>query len=85
MHTCTGLVGSKTGKVEKLLVFKAFLNGSKGARVCQPNEQASEPDRLVGGRGRVNLPVVGLFEVLEVWMLCRAYMYGLGGAEKGKS
>ena len=37
-----GLGGAEKGKVEKLLVFKAFLNGSKGARVRQPNEQGSE-------------------------------------------
>ena len=30
MHTCTGLVGPKTGKVKKVLVFKAFLNGQRG-------------------------------------------------------
>ena len=29
MRTCTGLVGPKRGKVEKLMVFKAFLKGSK--------------------------------------------------------
>ena len=33
MHTCTGLVGPKRGKVKKLLVFKAFLKGSKEPRV----------------------------------------------------
>ena len=32
MHTCTGLVGPKRGKVKKLLVFKAFLKGSKEPR-----------------------------------------------------
>ena len=31
MHTCTGLVGPKSGKVKQLLVFKAFLKGSKKA------------------------------------------------------
>ena len=51
MHTCTGLVGPKRGKVKKLLVFKAFLNGSKGARVHQENEQVSGPERLGGGWG----------------------------------
>ena len=69
MHTCTGLEGPKRENVKKVLVFKAFLNGSKGARARQPNEQRSEPDRLGGGRGRVNLPLVGLFEVLEGWRL----------------
>ena len=32
MHTCTGLVGPKTGKVKKRLVFKAFLKGSSYPR-----------------------------------------------------
>ena len=32
MHTCTGLVGPKREKVKKLLVFKAFLKGSKEPR-----------------------------------------------------
>ena len=27
MHTCTGVVGPKRGKVKKLLIFKAFLKG----------------------------------------------------------
>ena len=30
MHTCTGLVGPKTGKVKKLIVFIAFLKGPRG-------------------------------------------------------
>ena len=47
MHTCTGLVGPKTGKVKKRLVFKSFLNGSKGARRRQPNEQLSEPSNFL--------------------------------------
>ena len=29
MHTCTGLVGPKTGKVKKRQVFKAFLRGPR--------------------------------------------------------
>ena len=43
MHTCTGLVGPKTGKVKKLLVFKAFLKGSSYPRGDSENEQPSEP------------------------------------------
>ena len=31
MHTCTGLVGPKRGKVKKLLVFKSIFEGVKGA------------------------------------------------------
>ena len=38
-----GLVGPKSGNVEKVLVFKAFLKGSRRARVIQENEQQSEP------------------------------------------
>ena len=87
MHTCTGLVGPKTGKVKKPLVFKAFLNGSKGAGVRQPNEQVSGPDRLGGGRGRVNPPPRRLvWRFWEVWRVCclvgastRLEARGLGG------
>ena len=38
MHTCTGLVGPKTVKVKKVLVFQAFLKVSKGpggAKECK--------------------------------------------------
>ena len=31
MHTCTGLVGPKRGKVKKLSVFKSIFEGVKGA------------------------------------------------------
>ena len=33
MHTCTGLVGPKRGKVKKRFVSKRFLKGSKEPRV----------------------------------------------------
>ena len=56
MHTCTGLVGPKTGKVKKVLVFKAFLKVSKGAGGAQECKEAAEKYRPGGGRGRVNLP-----------------------------
>ena len=36
MHTCTGLVGPKTGKVKKLLVF---LKGSKEPKAFTENER----------------------------------------------
>ena len=45
MHTCTGLVGPKTGKVKKLLVFKAFLKGQSGHGYARESLQLSEPDR----------------------------------------
>ena len=49
-------MGPKNGNVEKVLVLKAFLKGSRVARGDSENEQPSEPDRLGGGRGRVNPP-----------------------------
>ena len=42
-----GLVGPKSGNVEKVLVFKAFLKGSRGARVRQENERRSGPGRFL--------------------------------------
>ena len=48
IHTCTGLVGPKTGKVEKVFVFKAFLKGSMKPRVRQSREQLSEPGPFRG-------------------------------------
>ena len=68
MHTCTGLVGPKTGKVKRLLVFEAFLKGSSYPRADSENEQLAEPDRLGGGRGRVNPPPRRLvWRFWEVW------------------
>ena len=32
MHTCTGLMGPKTGKVKTLLVFTAFLKGQRSKK-----------------------------------------------------
>ena len=51
MGICAGLVGPKTGNVEKQLVLQAFLKGSEGPRVIQNRLQGDEPDRL-GGVGR---------------------------------
>ena len=41
----------ESGNVEKVLVFKAFLKGSRGARGRQENEQRSEPERWEGVEG----------------------------------
>ena len=46
VHTCTGLVGPKGGKVKKLLVFKAFLKGSKKPRVIWSRLRVSEPSHF---------------------------------------
>ena len=49
-------MGPKSGNVEKVLVLKAFLKGSRVARVDSEKKQTSEPKRPGGGRGRVNPP-----------------------------
>ena len=46
MQTCTGSEGPKTGKVKKNIGFESIFEGSKGARVRQPNEQPSEPSHF---------------------------------------
>ncbi len=50
MGICGGLLGPKSGNVEKVLVFKAFFEGSRGPRLRQRNEQPSGPDRPGGGK-----------------------------------
>ena len=60
MHICGGLVGPKSENVEKPLVLPLLFEGSRAARLPQENEKLIEPDRLGGGRGRVNPPPCGL-------------------------
>ena len=43
MHTCTGLVGPKTGKVKKLVVFKAFLEGQRSKKHLQKTNSSPAP------------------------------------------
>ncbi len=66
MGICAGLVGLKSGNVEKVLVFKAFFEGSKGPRVRRDREKFAEPRCLGGGRGRVSPPPRSL-----VWRIGR--------------
>ena len=56
MGICAGLVGPKSENLKKVLVFKAFLKGSREPGVPQESKGAAEPDRLGGGRGRRNPP-----------------------------
>ena len=42
MGICAGLVGPKSENVEKVLVFKAFLKGSRRAGGRQENKKTSE-------------------------------------------
>ena len=60
MPICAGLLGPKSENVEISSVLNAFLKWSRGARVIQMNEHPRSPDRLGGGRGRVNPPPCGL-------------------------
>ena len=46
MRIGAGLVGPKSGNVEKVLVFNAFVEGSKKRRGIQDCEKPSEPDRF---------------------------------------
>ena len=45
MGICGGLVGPKSENVEKALVLLLFFEGSRGAKVRQPDEQNGEPRR----------------------------------------
>ena len=52
MGICGSLVGPKSGNVEKVLVFQAFLNGQRGDGDPKAGLQHREPDRWEGlGRG----------------------------------
>ena len=87
MGICGSLVGPKSENVEKVLVFKAFLKGQRCDGDPGAGLQRSEPDRLGGGRGRVNLPPRRLvWRFCEVWVVCclvgastRLEARGLGG------
>ena len=80
-------MGPKSENVERVLVFKAFLKGSKGRRGRQDGIRMSQPDRPGGGRGRVNPPPMRLvWRFWEVWRVdgwfgrsTRLEARGLGG------
>ena len=62
MHTCTGVVGPKTGKVKKVLVFKSIFEGSRKPGGAQEGLRSSEPDH-----SRVTLePLWGHFGHIRV-------------------
>ena len=59
MHICSGLVGPKSGNVEKVLVFKAFLKDSMVQNT--PHASSADPDGgLAGGSGLSLLEVSNL-------------------------
>ena len=54
-------MGPKSGNVEKPLVFKAFLKGSKKPRAFQEHERQAEKWRLGGGRGHFGATLEALW------------------------
>ena len=48
---CAGLVGPKSGNVEKGAGLQVFLKGSTDRRLIQESEQPSEPEHFVGNLG----------------------------------
>ena len=53
MGIYAGLVGPKSENVEKVLVFKAFFEGSRGPRGRQAREQRSEPEDFLATLGSI--------------------------------
>ena len=47
MGICAGLVGPKSENLKKVLVFKAFLKGSKEPRLISNRLQVSEPEHFL--------------------------------------
>ena len=80
MHICSGLVGPKSGNVEKVLVFKGFFEGSRTARRRQENEQPSEPECFFVEK-RQKTSKKKKDEPLDMRWRYDAYMYGLGGTK----
>ena len=66
-------MGPKSENVGFSSVLPLLFEGSRAAGARQPNEQASEPDRLGGGRRRVNPPPRSL-----VWRFWRFGGFGAG-------
>ena len=56
----TTLIGPKWAHKQLILIFTEDFEGSRRARGIEMNEEGSSPDRLGGGRGRVNPPPCGL-------------------------
>ena len=51
MGICAGLLGPKSGNVEKVLVFKAFLKGQRCDEDPGAGLRPNEPDRWEGVGG----------------------------------
>ena len=92
-HTGEGLVGPKSENVDFSKVLKAFLKAQGSDGYSTEEFQSDEPDRLGGGRGRVNPPPRRLvWRFWEVWRVCcvvsastRLEARGLGGQVKNRA
>ena len=60
MGICGGLVGPKSGNVEKALVFVYVFEGSRGHEDAKESFKIFRAEAVGGGRGRVNPPPCGL-------------------------
>ena len=52
---------------QQIHIFPTYFAFQRSRDTVRESLQLSEPDRLGGGRGRVTLPLVGLFEGFRVW------------------
>ena len=55
---------------QQIHIFPTFFLIPKDCEDAKENLQSSGPDRLGGGRGRVNPPPWGLFGGFRVWRVC---------------
>ena len=69
MHIISPCVRPRRAHKQEIHIFLTYFEGPRGARGRQENEKPSEPDRLGGGRGRVNRPLCGLVCGLDGWKL----------------
>ena len=87
MHIISPCVRSKQAHRQEIHILRTFLKGQSGHGDSREELQLSEPDRLGGGRGRVNPPprrlVLEVWEVWRVWCLVTGSTHrearGLGG------
>ncbi len=87
MHIISPCVRPKRAHKQNIFIFPMNFAWPGSRETARESLQPSEPDRLGGGRGRVNLPPRRL--VLEVWEVWRVWCWlkastglearGLGG------
>ena len=73
MHIISPCVRPKRAHKQNIPIFPTYFEGSGGVQGRQPNEQVSDPDRMGGGRGRVNPP-----RRSSAWRFWRFGGFGVG-------